>query len=124
MSPNKHVILSTLRTLSCVLNSHPSNQQLFALANGLHALMQVEESWRGVCSVQAAKVLSNILNNAMMVADFLYRRGLERIERLLAGKRGDISGYLLGHVMNCAMYSNEKIVLSRSLVWLASDAHS
>ena len=118
------MILSTLRTLSCVLNGHPSNQQLFALGNGLHALMQVEESWRGVCSVQAAKVLSNILNNAMMVADFLYRRGLERIERLLAGKRDDISGYLLGHVMNCAMYSNEKIVLSRSLVWLTSDAHS
>ena len=116
MSPNKHVILPTLRTLSCILSNHPSNQQLFALANGLNALMQIEESWRGVCAVQAAKTLSNILNNPVMISDFLYRRGLERIERLLASKRDDISGYLLGQVMNCAMYSSEKITLSFSLV--------
>ena len=123
MSPNRHVILSALRTLSCILSGHPSNQQLFALANGLNALMQIEESWHGVCSVQAAKVLSNILNNATMVADFLYRRGLARIERLLAAKRDDLSGYLLGHVMNCAMYSSEKIALSPSLVFSSLGSH-
>ena len=78
--------------------------------------MQIEESWRGVCAVQAAKTLSNILNNPVMISDFLYRRGLERIERLLASKRDDISGYLLGQVMNCAMYSSKMITLSFSLV--------
>ena len=52
-----------MNTTHVVLLNHPENTKLFRLANGLNALIQVEESWLGHCGVCAAKTISNILCN-------------------------------------------------------------
>ena len=116
LSLNIHVIISALHTLTCILSNHPANQRLFCLANGMNALMQVEESWRGVCSIQAAKTISNVLNNPSMVQDFLQHRGIERIEQLIRTDRADLAGYLLGQLMNCAMYGEDAFLMDESLL--------
>lgn len=47
--------------VSVALSNHPANTHLFCLANGLDALMQIEENWSKKCACAAAKVLSNLL---------------------------------------------------------------
>lgn len=89
----------------------------------MNALMQVEESWRGVCSIQAAKTISNVLNNPWMVQDFLQHRGIERIEQLIRTDRADLAGYLLGQLMNCAMYGEDAFLMDESLVGMAYSNH-
>ena len=61
LSPNSQVVLSALNTASVVLSKHSANTHLFCLANGLDALMQIEENCSGKCGYTAAKVISNVL---------------------------------------------------------------
>lgn len=59
--PNAHVVTSAIGTASVLLANHSENTKLFKLANGLNALMQVEESWSGKVGVCAARAISNII---------------------------------------------------------------
>lgn len=62
-----------MNTTSAVLAHHSENTRLFRLANGLNGLMQIEESWLGRCGVCAAKAISNILHNGMIITHVLIR---------------------------------------------------
>lgn len=56
------VVLAAVGATSPVLHRHAHNQLLFIAANGLNALMQVEETWTGRCAIAAAKSVSNLLS--------------------------------------------------------------
>lgn len=56
-----------MNTTAVVLAHHAENTRLFRLANGLNGLMQIEESWQGKCSIAAAKAISNILHDGMII---------------------------------------------------------
>ena len=56
------VVLAAVAATSPVLHRHSHNQLLFVAANGVNALMQVEETWTGRCAVAAAKGISNLLS--------------------------------------------------------------
>lgn len=61
LSSSSQVVLSAVSLVSVALSNHPANTHLFCLANGLDALMQIEENWSKKCACAAAKVLSNLL---------------------------------------------------------------
>ena len=56
------VVLAAVSATTPVLQRHPRNQLLFIAANGVNALMQVEETWSGRCAIIAAKGVSNLLS--------------------------------------------------------------
>lgn len=97
------VVLAAVSATTPVLQRHPRNQLLFIAANGVNALMQVEETWSGRCAIIAAKGVSNLLSAPAMVDEFLRQRGLSRLHRLLLQQRSELAGILLGQLMNCAM---------------------
>lgn len=60
--PSSQVVSSAIGACTALFHSDAQNKRMFRIANGLNALIQVEESWVGKCSVNAAKLITNLLH--------------------------------------------------------------